>query len=41
MYEWMNHGQYGNGSGFNGGYVTRDHFGNTLDSNGRQVHRSW
>lgn len=41
MPEWMSSGQYGNGQGFNGGYVTRDAYGSTYDANGRRVFNNW
>lgn len=41
MYEWMNSGQYSNGAGFNGGYVTRDAYGSTYDANGQRVFTTW
>lgn len=41
MFTYLTSGQYGNGSGFPGGYVIKDAFGTTRDANGRQVHRLW
>lgn len=37
MRTWISHGQYGNGTGYPGGYVDRNPNGGTFDANGRQV----